>query len=165
MGTPLFFLDAPLPMWFRLLSVRGLNRTLLRLQPPSPKQVRSLFEQVGHGDAIANDGIPQEFFDMFYAYEQLPRTGLNGALSQIESTTRLQGARSTLRLTEKIVRRIDQRTLFVLGNSDPFGGPPVGRQAEEVMPNAQSKTMSGGHLPFLDEPELCEQHMSEFLSE
>lgn len=165
MGTPLFFLDASLPIWFRLLSVRGMNRVLLRLQPPSPKQVRSLFAQVGHEETVADDRIPQEYFDMFYAYERLPRTGLSGALSQIERTTSLRGSRSTLQFTESMSRRIDQRTLFVLGDSDPFGGPPVGRRAAEVMPNARFETVSGGHLPFLDEPALCERHLTDFLDE
>lgn len=165
MGTPLFFLNGSLPIWFRLLSVRGLNRALLRLQPPSPKQVRSLFEQVGHEETVADDRIPQEYFDMFYAYERLPRTGLKGALSQIERTTSVRGSRSTLQVTESLARRIGQRTLFVLGDSDPFGGPPVGRHATEVMPNARFETVSGGHLPFLDEPELCGRHLSEFLDE
>lgn len=165
MGTPLFFLDDSLPIWFRLLSVRGLNRVLLRLQPPSPEQVRSLFEQVGHEETVAAERIPQEYFDAFYAYERLPRTGLSGALSQIERTTSVRGSRSTLRLSEDLARRIDQRTLFVLGDSDPFGGPPVGRSAVEVMPNARFETVSGGHLPFLDEPELCARHLSGFLDE
>lgn len=165
MGTPLFFLNGSLPIWFRLLSVRGLNRAFLRLQPPSPEQVRSLFEQVGHEKTVADDRIPQEYFDVFYAYERLPRTGLSGALSQIERTTSVRGSRSTLRLTEDLARRIDQRTLFVLGDSDPFGSPPVGRRAVEVMPDARFETVSGGHLPFLDEPELRARHLSEFLDE
>lgn len=33
------------------------------------------------------------------------------------------------------------------------------------MPNARFETVSGGHLPFLDEPELCGRHLSEFLDE
>lgn len=87
------------------------------------------------------------------------------ALSQIERTTSVRGSRSTLRLTEDLARRIDQRTLFVLGDSDPFGGPPVGRRAVEVMPDARFETVSGGHRPSLDEPELCARHLSEFLDE
>lgn len=127
--------------------------------------MRSLFEQVGHEETVADDRVPQEYFDMFYAYERLPRTGLKGALSQIERTTSVRGSRSTLQVTESLARRISQRTLFVLGDSDPFGGPPVGRHATEVMPNARFETVSGGHLPFLDEPELCGRHLSEFLGE
>jgi pimeloyl-ACP methyl ester carboxylesterase len=66
-------------------------------------------------------------------------------------------------LDEEELRLVQQPSLFIWGDGDVFGGPKIGERAVKVMPNAQIEVVSGGHLPWLDEPAFCTEVVPELL--
>lgn len=57
-----------------------------------------------------------------------------------------------------------QETLFVWGESDPFGGPDVGREALTHLQHGRLEIVGKGHLPWWDEPAECARRVREFVS-
>jgi pimeloyl-ACP methyl ester carboxylesterase len=151
---------APLPM--RLLSVPGLNRLMLAAERPTPEQAKKVLARLGHDPAVIEDRLPEEFFEMLAASEKLPGYA-TAWLTLVERCLGLRGAVSDVRLGEDELRRVQQPTLFVWGDGDVFGGPEIGERAVRVMPDGRIEAVAGGHLPWLDEPEICAEVVSEFL--
>ncbi len=142
---------APLPM--RLLSVPGLNRLML---------AATFLARLGHDEAVIDGRLPEEFFEMLAASQELP--GYATAWSTlVERCLTLRGAVPDVRLGKEELRRVRQRTLFVWGEGDVFGGPEVGERAARLMPRAEIEVVAGGHLPWLDEPEVCAEAVSRLL--
>jgi pimeloyl-ACP methyl ester carboxylesterase len=162
LGSPALLLNtlAPLPM--RLLSVRGLNRLMLAMEKPSPEQARKFLTRMGHDEAVIDRQLPQEFFEMVAAYQGLPYYA-TAWLTLVERCLGLRGAAPDVHLGEKELRRVQQPTLFVWGDGDVFGGPEIGERAIRVMANAEMEVVSGGHLPWLDEPAGSAEPVSELL--
>lgn len=79
-GCPALILDTSAPLIMRLLATRGLGWLMMRLQPPSARQVRELSEMV------REDPLPSEIAALLLATERLPgfeatfRATLNAAL-------------------------------------------------------------------------------------
>jgi pimeloyl-ACP methyl ester carboxylesterase len=151
---------APLPM--RLLSVPGLNRLMLAAERPSPEQARKFLARLGHDEAVIDGRLSEEFFEMLAASQELP--GYATAWSTlVERCLTLRGAVPDVRLGMEELRRVRQRTLFVWGEGDAFGGPEIGERAARLMPRAEIEAVPGGHLPWLDEPEVCAEAVSRLL--
>jgi pimeloyl-ACP methyl ester carboxylesterase len=151
---------ASLPM--RLLSVPGLNRLMLAAERPSPDQARKFLARLGHDEAVIDRQLPEEFFEMLAASQGLP--GYATAWSTlVERCLTLRGAVPDVRLGTEELRRVRQRTLFVWGESDVFGGPKIGEQAVRLMPRADIEVVTGGHLPWLDEPGVSAEAVSRLL--
>jgi len=143
---------APLPM--RLLSVPGLNRLMLAAEKPSPEQARTFLVRLGHDEAVIDRRLSEEFFEMVAAYQKLPDYTTAWS-TLVERCLTLRGAAPDVRFGEQELRRVQQPTRFVWGDGDVFGGPEIGERAVRVMPGAEIEAVSGGHLPWLDEPESC----------
>jgi pimeloyl-ACP methyl ester carboxylesterase len=148
---------APLPM--RLLSVPGLNRLMLAAERPSPEQARKFLARLGHDEAVIDRQLPEEFFEMLAASQELPDYATAWS-TLVERSLTLRGAVPNVRLGTEELRRVGQRTLFVWGESDVFGGPEIGELAARFMPRAEIAAVPGGHLPWLDEPEVSAQAVS-----
>lgn len=59
---------------------------------------------------------------------------------------------------------LDLPTLFVWGEEDPLGAPPVGQSMAASMPNARLDVVAdAGHLPWLDQPQICADALLGFL--
>lgn len=144
-GCPAVILDTSAPVSMRLLSLRGLNRLLVRVLP-MPDGSEEL-KQMGDGAAVAK--APSEFLEFLEASDE---TGSYwpASLGLLEALARLSGQR--LQLGEDELVGVEQPTRFVWGNNDPFGAPEVGEQAASVMPNAELFRVDGGHLPWIGQP-------------
>lgn len=56
-------------------------------------------------------------------------------------------------------------TLFLWGDRDTFGPPTLGKEMAALMPEARCEVIpDAGHLPWIDEPALCAEHMRSFLA-
>jgi len=162
LGSPALMTDTSAPLAMRLLSVRGLNRLMLAMKKPSPEQARKFLARLGHDEAVIDRELPEEFFEMVAAYQELPNYA-TAWLSLVERCLGLRGAVPDVYLDEEELRRVQQPSLFIWGDGDVFGGPKIGERAVKVMPNAQIEVVSGGHLPWLDEPAFCTEVVSELL--
>ena len=151
---------APLPM--RLLSVPVLNRLMLAAERPSPEQARKFLARLGHDEAVIDRQLPEEFFEMLAASQELPDYATAWS-TLVERCLTLRGAVPDVRLETEELRRVRQRTLFVWGESDVFGGPEIGELAARLMPRAEIAAVPGGHLPWLDEPEVSAEAVSRLL--
>lgn len=143
---------APLPM--RLLSVPGLNRLMLAAERPSPEQARKFLARLGHDEAVIDRQLPEQFFEMLAASQELPDYATAWS-TLVERCLTLRGAVPDVRLGTEELRCVQKPTHFVWGDGDVFGAPEIGERAVRVMPEAEIETVSGGHLPWLDEPESC----------
>lgn len=144
-GCPAMLLETSAPLSMRLLSVRGLNRRVLRVLPtPDGRgQLRQM------GDGAAAETAPPEFLALLEASDD-PEPFWPASLSLLEAAARLGGGR--VQLTEAELARVRQPTVFVWGADDPFGSPSVGERAASVVPRAHLVRVDGGHLPWVGQP-------------
>jgi pimeloyl-ACP methyl ester carboxylesterase len=146
----------------RLLSVPRLNRLLLAAEKVGSKRESQFLARLGHDPTVVEERLPAEYFQMLAASQELPDYA-TAWLTLVERCLWLRGALPSVRLDEEELRRVQQPTLFVWGERDVFGGPEIGRRAARIMPSAEIEVVSGGHLPWLDEPSACAEAVSRFL--
>ena len=158
LGSPALLLDSGAPLPMRLMSVRGLNRMLLRLQPPGPASARRLVAQVFGTQAA--EQLPPEFTDAVEQASRVPGAQV-GFRTLLERALRLRGGRVAVTADE--LAGVRQQVLFIWGHDDMFAGPEYGRRACAVMPDARLEVLTAGHCPWTDHPERCAQLLSAFL--
>lgn len=162
MGSTALILDTKAPLPMRLLSVPGLNRIMLAAEKPSPGQARKFLVRLGHDPAVIEERLPEEFFEMLSASQELPDYA-TAWLTLVERCLTLRGVVSDVRLGVEELRQVRQPTFFIWGDGDVFGGPEIGERAVRAMPNAEIEVVRGGHLPWLDEPADSAEVVSGFL--
>jgi len=141
-------LSRDLPLLFRLLTVRGLNRVLLWLlnRGDPVENARQSMERVNVVDAAA---IPDAFYELLAAGQDLP-----GRPESQRSLAAAQGsygrAHPLFDIRAEIVQ-IDRPTQFVWGTEDTFWPLEVGRPVAEKMPDAEFHELpEHGHTPWLE---------------
>lgn len=155
-GCPALVLGTSAPLPMRLLSVKLLGRLMIRLQPPSEKQVTQLSKMVKQYPMVP------ELVDLLVATEQLP--GFRQTfLSTLNTLLRLRGSSPSLRLTARQLSDIKQPSLVFWGEEDPFGSVETGEQMVAAMPSAELQIVEGGHTPWLNETEKIASLITGFL--
>lgn len=146
--------SAPLPM--RMLSTRALGPLLMRLQPPSRKQVEQLSKMVRQYPLVP------EIAEAILATERMP--GFERTLrSNLSALLRLRGARPQSALTESELTAVGQPSLLIFAGQDPFGAERAGRRLAKALPDAELHISEGGHCTWLDEPEQIAERVNRFL--
>jgi 2-hydroxy-6-oxonona-2,4-dienedioate hydrolase/4,5:9,10-diseco-3-hydroxy-5,9,17-trioxoandrosta-1(10),2-diene-4-oate hydrolase len=157
-GCPAFILDtcAPLPM--RLLSVPVLGRLLMKMSPPSHRQVDRFAAMVG-----ADLSRLPELRDLLAVMQALP--GVPEAIRELlHAAIHLRGVRPEVALTAGQLAQVTQPVQLIWGENDPFGAPGVGEQAAAIIPDAELHVIPGaGHVPWVDHPEQVGTLASRFL--
>lgn len=141
-GCPAVVLDTSAPLPMRLLSMRPLGRLIMRLQPPSERQVDQLAKMVHEHP------LPPEIGKLILATERLDHFE-DTFLATLNHLIRLRGNRPDHALTVDQLAAIDVPTLLVFAKNDPMGGPSVGERVAAAMPDAELCTVDGGHAPWL----------------
>jgi 2-hydroxy-6-oxonona-2,4-dienedioate hydrolase len=148
--------SAPLPM--RLISTRLLGPALMRVQPPSLKQVERLSRMV------RQHPLPPGIAEAILAAERMP--GFERTFrSNLSALVRLRGAKPESALTEAELAAVVQPCLLVFAGRDPMGSERAGRRLAEALPNAELRISAGGHCPWLDAPELIAGWVQDFLEQ
>lgn len=155
-GCPAIVLDTSAPLPMRMLSVRGLGRLLMRLQPPSEKQVEALSRMVNEHPLVP------ELRDLLLATERLPHFEPM-FLATLNNLLRVRGNRPGMRLSEGQLGAIDHPSLLVFGTNDPMGAAEVGRRMAESMPSAELLLVDGGHAPWLKRSDEIGRRVNRFL--
>lgn len=159
LGTPALILDTSVPGPMRLLGVPGLNRLMMALEPPSPKQVHRMCERLGHNpEQVCTD----ELVELMLRKEQLPHYSAAWR-TLVQNALPFGRVNPGLRFSVSALGRLSHEVLYIWGRRDPFGSLDAARCACEAMPNAELRIIGAGHLPWLDEPEACATVTSEFL--
>lgn len=155
-GCPAIVLNTSAPIPMRLLSVRGLGRIMMKLQPPSPAQVTQLSKMVNEHP------LPAEIADLVLATEQLP--GFEATfLATLQSLLRVRGARPEMSLTRSQLAMVTQPSLLIFASDDPMGGAPVGNEVADALPVAELHTVDGGHAPWIHHADQIAPLITAFL--
>lgn len=155
-GCPAIVLDTSAPFPMRLLSVRPLGRLMMRLQPPSERQVEQLAKMVHEHP------LPPEIAQLILATERLDHFE-DTFLATLNQLIRLRGSRPTLAMDTEQLAAVHIPTLLVFAEDDPMGGPHVGQRVATAMPNAQLHIVEGGHAPWLHHAEQIAPTLETFL--
>jgi pimeloyl-ACP methyl ester carboxylesterase len=155
-GCPAIVLGTSAPLPMRLLSARPLGRLVLRLDPPSDRQVGRLARMVHEHP------LPAEIADLVLATERLPHFE-DTFLATLHRLVRLRGHRPELCLTAEQLAGIDVPTLLVFGRDDPMGGAPVGARVAATMPDAELHVVDGGHAPWIHHADQVAPLVAAFL--
>jgi 2-hydroxy-6-oxonona-2,4-dienedioate hydrolase len=148
--------SAPLPM--RLLAVRPLGRVLMRLQPPSPRQVEQLVAMVKEDLS----DLP-ELRELLLECERLP--GYQATfLPLLQALLSFRGPRPATRLTEEQLARVASPVQLIWGADDPFGPVAAAERAAQTMPRAELHVVPGGHAPWLSHAEEVARVATPFLA-
>lgn len=156
-GCPAVILDTSAPLPMRLLSARPLGRLMMKLQPPSPKQVSQLSKMVNEHP------LPPEIADLILATERLP--GFEATfLATLQTLVRIRGARPDMALTRDQLAHVNQPSLLIFSAQDPMGAAQVGERLAEALPDAQLHIVDGGHAPWVHHADQIAPLVSAFLS-
>ncbi len=155
-GCPAIVLDTSAPLPMRLLSTRLLGPLMMKLQPPSPRQVKQLSKLVNEYP------LPPEIADLLLATEQLPAFEAT-FLATLHSLLRLRGARPHMALTSHQLAQVNQPTLLIFAANDPMGAAPVGEQLAEALPDAELHIVDGGHAPWVHHADQIAPLITAFL--
>lgn len=82
-------------------------------------------------------------------------------VSELKAHMSIQGWHASSRIRDDELQNIQQPTMFILGDNDPFGGPDDVRDGVDLIPNARLETMDSGHAVFFEYPERCAQLVRE----
>jgi pimeloyl-ACP methyl ester carboxylesterase len=141
-GCPAIVFDTSAPLPMRLLAVRPLGRLMMRLQPPSDRQVEQLAKIVNEHP------LPPEIARLILTTERLGHFE-DTFLAMLNRLVRLRGNRPNLALTADHLARIQTPTLLVFATNDPMGAAPIGRRMADAMADAELHIVDGGHAPWL----------------
>ena len=145
-GCPAIVLDTAAPLPMRLLSARPLGRIMLKVQPPSERQVEKLARMVHQHP------LPPEIARLVLATERLDH--FQGTfLAELNRLLRLRGNRPELALTADQLANIQAPTLLVFGTDDPMGDATVGHRMAAAMADADLHVVPGGHTPWIHHAE------------
>lgn len=152
MGCPALVSGMQTPGFMRLLALPGLGSLIARL-PASRGAGRSTMRQLGHAASVDAGRIPDPLWEWSYHLNRDTPT-MRSEVALITRGLTWRGAvRPEVELRDEELRRIQQPTLFLWGEDDPFGGPELARHLASIMPNATLELFpNSGHLPWLDDP-------------
>ena len=154
-------LSTQFPAFYRLLTVRGVNRLLFWLagRGDPVESAKDRFE----GMIVEDDSaISETFYALYGANDQIPgnQTSQRSYSTECGSFTRMV---PLFDISDEIVT-IDRPTCFVWGTADALFEPSVGRPIADRMANAEFHTLEGhGHVPFLEPGDETETIVRAFL--
>lgn len=156
-GCPAVVLETSAPLPMRLLSVRPLGRLLMKVQPPSPRQVEQLSKMV------REHPLPSEIAQLILATERLDHFN-DAFLATLHQLLRLRGGRPGVALTPDQLARVRAPTLLVFAEDDPMGGASVGEHVAAAMVDAELHVVEGGHAPWVHHADQIAPLLSAFLN-
>lgn len=136
---------------------RALARILMKVQPPSPRQVESRSRTVNQHPLVP------ELADLLLETERLP--GFEHTfLTTLGRLVRVRGTQPEMVLIVDDLSRIEQPNLFIWGADDPLAPVEIGERAAAAVLSGELHVVDGGHAPWLTEGETIGHLTTEFLS-
>ncbi|MEZ5409418.1 MAG: alpha/beta hydrolase [Acidimicrobiales bacterium] len=155
-GCPAVVFDSSAPVPMRLLSVRPLGRLMMKLQPPSDRQVEQLAKMV------REHPLQPEIAELILATERLEHFDQT-FLATLHRLLRLRGNRAEMALTADQLARIEAPTLLVFANNDPIGAAPIGQRMADAMTDVELHITDGGHAPWFRHADQITPPLTAFL--
>lgn len=150
-----------LPLFFRLLTVRGVNRALFWLMSRGDP-VENARQSMARVNVVDDSALPGAFYEVLAAGAQLPdREASQRSLATAQGS---YGRAHPLFDIREEIYGIDRPTQFVWGTDDSFWPPDVGRPVADRMPDAAFHELSGhGHTPWLEPGDAAAKLVRGFL--
>lgn len=164
LGCPALYPGTSAPFPMRLMSLPGIGEPLIEMamQPDDVEAARNGLGVLGHPEeTIAN--LPMELIEAWYRMNKLPHFKRSWE-SLLQSALRLRGAAPEAAFTVDDLRTIRSPVILIWGTDDPFGSVDAGRSGATYFPDAEFHEAGVGHLPWLDEPEVCGRLLLDFLT-
>ena len=144
------------PMFMRLMMTPGVGR-LMGVLPPTPRAVRAMLRQVGHGVSLDTGRIPDAFIEYCVALQRDTDT-MKHEGEMLASAGGPRGFDASLVLPDDVLGRVASPTYFLWGEDDVFGGRDVAGPLLSLMPDAQLEMLPcSGHQLWLDDPDVVAQ--------
>jgi pimeloyl-ACP methyl ester carboxylesterase len=153
-------------------NVRGCRPPLLLRLAGKPRINERVFDQIaakssetslrnlalmGHSQASISKQ-PTELAACYYHFQRLPHYKIS-SLSLLENTGKLQISRGEL-------GQLQCPALLLWGENDTFGSVARGRAIANAMPRCDFQLIpQAGHLPWLDDSQICGKYVTQFLAE
>jgi pimeloyl-ACP methyl ester carboxylesterase len=137
------------------MSIPGIGEHLVEtvMQPEDVEAAQDGLEFLGHpGETVEN--LPLELVDAWYRMNRLPHFKRSW-VSVLRRALNVRGASPEAAFTFDDLRNIRSPVLLLWGSNDPFGSVAVGQSGVEYFRDAEFHEVGVGHLPWLDEPEVC----------
>lgn len=164
MACPAFAPGMLTPPFMKMIR-RSWFRKFTGMFPPSQKINDSIMRQMGHGESIDEDRIPQSFKDWYLGLQRYTDTNENDG-NLIGEFFSGSGWDEELKLTDFVLASVESPTLFLWGENDGFGGREVASMTVAPMPDAHLSMIAGsGHLPWLDFPSEIGTRSRSFLDD
>jgi pimeloyl-ACP methyl ester carboxylesterase len=152
-----------IPLAMRVATFKPLAWTLTSL-PPTKAVVRSIFRQLGLGDALAANRISDEAIRWFQSVLRDTDTLRNELRTNPPIMTPFRGINPEMLFTDAMLDAIDVPLMFAWGTDDPMGGEAAAREFCARIPNARLELLDGhGHAPWLDDPDRIATLTADFL--
>lgn len=141
----------------------ALYTTVLR---PGPRAMR---------DGLANilvvhvDRVPDDLVECLTAGSVIPGATeswitMNESLFRPEGAGLFTGASTLTFALRPELSRLRPPTMLLWGEKDTFGPPTLGEEMARLMPNARCEVVpDAGHLPWLDQLDMCTTRIRAFL--
>jgi 2-hydroxy-6-oxonona-2,4-dienedioate hydrolase len=157
-GWPAVMLDTSAPLPMRLLSVRWLGRLMMKIQPPSQRQVEQLSK------LVKEHPLPPEIADLLLATERLP--GFEPTfLATLHTLVRLRGARPDMALNADQLTCVHQPSLLILAADDPMGSESDSERLAAAVPETDIHIVDGGHVPWIHHTDQIAPLVNAFLTD
>jgi pimeloyl-ACP methyl ester carboxylesterase len=157
MGCPALLPGTSAPLAMRLMSVGPVGRMMMRLMPPSAKQVDT---------ALAGAGVDMsahpEIRDLVVELERLPHFP-TAWLNLMHTVLRPTGPRRDVALTDEQLAAVTQPVQLLWGKDDPFGSVTAGEHAARTILDAEFHVLPGGHAPWLHSRREAARLATDFL--
>ncbi len=119
---------------------------------------------MGHSYSIKHHQVSEAFLEWYVSLFNYTDTQQH-ELQLINTVFPYGELNPYFKITDADMEHIENPTLMIWGDHDPFGGIDVGVKMEHIMPHAALATISNsGHLPWIDQPEQNAQAIRDFLA-
>jgi 2-hydroxy-6-oxonona-2,4-dienedioate hydrolase len=154
-GSPGLVQGAKVTLFDRLLLAPG-GRHVFGLFPASERALRSTFRQLGHGPDLE---LPRAEMDWYVALQRHTDTMRNDFETIANMGTFRGGFDASLWIGPELLGRVRSPTYLLWGAQEVYGDAAVATRAADALPDAELELIEGGHLIWLDAPDVVRKHV------
>jgi pimeloyl-ACP methyl ester carboxylesterase len=158
MGAPI----AKTPLAMRLATLPRLGRLAARM-PANERMATVVLKQIGLRAAVESGRFGPEALTWFVSLQRHTPT-MRNEIDALPRLMTMRGMNESLLHPAALLASISRPTLFLWGRDDPQGGEDLAAPFAAQVPGAELRMVTGGHAPWIDDPEGVAGATAAFLS-
>lgn len=141
-----------LPVIMKLMSIKGVNSLIMKIMgKPNREATRKFFGMMLVADASK---LTDDFLDNDVCAQLLPDTG-KGFMSIVENGVGMSGFKKKYLISPRM-KELTMPVRYIIGDKDPFDTPEHTKEIVAEMKDGKVEVVKGGgHILWLDEPDIC----------